>query len=297
MSGVRYISQLAKRWGRRGPVQLYKMFKLHRTPFGEILNNMFEALDIHGGKFAFPTIASVARMKPDLVGLINKEGHEVASHGYNHLRYPSLSSAEREADLALSLQIFRKLGFKIRGFRAPYDNYVDDMVHLLEKYRLVWDGGLGYRPEHREKNHFFKADINGTESKVTYIPLNHWSDDRMIDTLGMSADLVTKVLKAEVEKTSRNGGIIMFDLHPIRIGQPKFVGCLGELLEYTNTLGGWCPTPTEAVEYWNRNKQWKSDSTFCLLLTGDIDNWVFSDYLRRTLLRRHTIKKLDGGQR
>ncbi|MGY5852944.1 MAG: polysaccharide deacetylase family protein [Candidatus Thorarchaeota archaeon] len=296
MSGVRYLSQLAKRWGRKGPAQFYKMFKLHRTPFSEILRNMFEVLDTHQGRFAFPTIASIARMKPELVLEIEREGHEVASHGFNHLRYPTLAANQREVDLALSLQTFRKIGIKIQGFRAPYDNYVDDMVYLFEKYRLVWDGGLGYRPEHREKTQFFKADIEGKESTVTYIPLNQWSDDRMIDTLGMGADQVTKVLKSEVERTSKTGGVVMFDLHPIRIGQPEFVVCLGELLEYVNTLGGWTPTPSEAVEHWNKHKQWKGDSTFCLLLTGDIDNWVFSDYLRRTLLRRYAIKKIDGGQ-
>ncbi len=248
---------------------------------------MYNVLDEFNGKFTYPTIASVARMKPDLVKEIEQQGHEVASHGYNHVRYPTISAEAREQDLTLSLQIFKKIGVKITGFRAPYDNYTDDMIALLDKRGLIWDGGYGYRPEYREGNSFFNVDIDGVTSSVTLIPLSVWSDDRMIDTLGMTPGQVSSKLKKEVEIESKRGGVIMFDLHPIRIGQKSFVGCLRDVLEYSNNLGGWSTTPTDAITYWKKHNGWKSDSTFCLLLTGDIDNWGFSDYLRRTLLKRY----------
>ena len=287
MSRLGYVGQLSKRWGMRAPKQLYQMMRLHRTSFKTILHNMFEVLDEVDGKFAFPTIAAITRMRPELVQEIVKEGHEVASHGYNHIRYPTLSSKGREEDFALSLQVFRKLGIKIEGFRAPYDNYTPDMPAMLEKYNLVWDGGFGYQPEHRERTHFFQVDLDGTPSKLTFIPLNIWSDDLMIDRQGMGPEAVTKTLNGAVSDASTKGGVIMFDLHPIRMGQPEYVGCLREVINHAHSLGAWCPTPSEAVKYWKSHNKWKSDSSFCLLLTGDIDNWVFSDYLRRVLWKRH----------
>jgi peptidoglycan/xylan/chitin deacetylase (PgdA/CDA1 family) len=262
------------------------MMKLHRTPFKTILHNIFTALEEVDGRFAFPTIAAIANMKPDLVKMIADEGHEVASHGYNHVRYPTLTNDERERDLRLSLQVFKNMGIEINGFRAPYDNYTDDMPELIEQTSLVWDGGFGYRPEHREKTHFFHADINGQKSEVTYIPLNIQSDDRLIDKFGMGPQEVTKTLNVEVSKAAKSNGVIMFDLHPIRMGQPAYVGCLKDVTQHAIGLGAWCTTPAEAVKYWNTHGRWKGDSTFCLLLTGDIDNWVFSDYLRRVLWRR-----------
>ncbi|MFX1578822.1 MAG: polysaccharide deacetylase family protein [Promethearchaeota archaeon] len=286
MSGSSYVAQLGKKWGFGAPRQLYHMLKLHKTSFSTILDNMFSVLEEFNGHFAFPTIAAVAQMKPDLVRSIEKEGHEVASHGYNHIRYPTITAQAREQDLLLSLQIYRKLGLKITGFRAPYDNYTDDIPELLEKTPLIWDGGFGYRPEHREKTHFFHAEIDGRKSRVTYIPLNRWSDDYMIDRMGMGPHAISKVLKKEVSKASKTGGVIMFDLHPIRVGQKRFVKCLGDIIEHANGLGGWCTTPTEAVQYWKTHSRWRGDSNFCLLLTGDIDNWVFSDYLRRILWKR-----------
>jgi peptidoglycan/xylan/chitin deacetylase (PgdA/CDA1 family) len=247
---------------------------------------MFSVLEETNGRFTFPTIAAVAKMKPELVRSIESEGHEVASHGYNHVRYPTISAKAREQDLLLSLQTFRKLGITVTGFRAPYDNYTDDMPQLLEMTDLVWDGGFGYRPEHREKTHFFHTDVDGQKSRVAYIPLNIWSDDYMIDRKGMGPAAISKVLKREVSEAAVTGGVIMFDLHPIRMGQKKFVGCLKDVIEHSNSIGGWCTTPTEAVRYWNQHSKWKSDSKFCLLLTGDIDNWVFADYLRRVLWKR-----------
>jgi len=290
VSGSGYLTQLARRWGRRGPGQFYKMLKLHRTPFNQILENMYEILEEYEGKFTYPTIASIARTKPQLVREIEREGHEVASHGYNHVRYPTITYQERERDLSLSLQIFRKIGVKINGFRAPYDNYTDDMVGLLDKTSLIWDGGYGYRPEYRESNTFFTKEVEGVPSSITFIPLNQWSDDKMIDTMGMNPEQVSKRLRIEVEKESLRGGVIMFDLHPIRIGQKKFVGCLRDVLEHTKNLNGWSTTPTEAITYWKKHRKWKNDYRFCLLLTGDIDNWGFSDYLRRTLLKRYMNK-------
>jgi peptidoglycan/xylan/chitin deacetylase (PgdA/CDA1 family) len=261
------------------------MMKLHRTPFKTILRNMFEVLDETSGRFAFPTIAGIAKMRPELVREIVNEGHEVASHGLNHIRYTTLSAQARRNDLLSSLQVFKEIGVEITGFRAPYDRYTDDMPALLEQTDLIWDGGFGFRAEHREKTHFFHEDIDGQESRVTYIPLNIWSDDYMIDRKGMGPDIVSKVLKKEVTKAATTGGVIMFDLHPIRMGQEKYVGCLKDLMEHSNSLDGWCATPTEAVKYWKTHGKWKSDGKFCLLLTGDIDNWVFSDYLRRLLWR------------
>ncbi len=269
----------------RAPTQLIKMLRLHRTPFETLLHNIFDALDPFDASFAFPTVAAVASMRPHLVKEIVQEGHEIASHGYNHVRYPHLSANDRERDLVRSLKTFDKMGIEIQGFRAPYDNYTDDMPGLLERHGIIWDGGLGYRPEHRKKDHFFRVALDGKMSDVTYIPLNIWSDDRMIDTLGMQPTEVTEQLKHEIHTAKRNGGVLMFDLHPIRIGQPEYAQCLRDVAEFAHGLGAWIPSPHEAVTYWNQHNRWRGDAEFCLLLTGDIDNWVFADYLRRQIWR------------
>ncbi len=285
LTGTEYVRQLLHRWGLRAPIQFLRMYRLHRISFEEILSNTFDVLDKHGARFAFPVVAAVAAMRPDLTRWIEREGHEVASHGYIHIRYPRVSAQERERDLQMSLRTLRQLGVTVRGFRAPYDNYTDDMPQMLERAGLLWDGGLGYRPEHRRRRHFFHVTVGGGPSSVTYIPLSVWSDDRMIDTLKMTPEQVTQRLILEIDSAAAQGGVLMFDLHPIRMGQKRYVGCLEGAVEHAIGRGAWAPTPSEAVLRWRSHGRWPSDASFCLLLTGDIDNWVFSDYLRRQLWR------------
>ncbi len=282
---IQYIRQLQKRWGSKSLLQFVRMLVLHRTPFEDLLQNIFDALDTYKARFAFPIVASIARMRPDLVHMIMQEGHEVASHGFNHLRYPQLSPSQRKRDLKQSIHTFARMGVSVKGFRAPYDNYSDDMPAMIDEFNFVWDGGFGYRPEHRTRTDFFRIQTDKGKSRTTFIPLNYWSDDRMIDKMRMSSEMISKILKAEIQKVALKGGVVMFDLHPIRIGQSEYVGCLRDIVEYTHTLGGWVPTPSKAVSHWNKNGSWKSGTKFCLLLTGDIDNWVFSDYLRRQILK------------
>ena len=87
--------------------------------------------------------------------------------------------------------------------------------------------------------------------------------------------------RAAIKEASEKGGVIMFDLHPIRIGQSKYVDALKDVVEYGKELNGWFPTVTEAVNYWSEHGSWKHDASFCCLLTGDIDNFSFFDYLQR----------------
>jgi len=276
-----YASQLYKRWGLGVFKKFFHMYNLHRTPLETLLINLLTVLDEHDGRFTFPTVASVAAMHQDEIRSIVREGHEIASHGYNHLRYPKISKRKREHDLASSLSTYKKMRVPITGFRAPYNSYTEDLPQLLDKYKLSWDGGYGRSPEYRERKHFFTILNGNKESRVLFIPLNFWTDDRMIDKMKMKKNSVTERLKTEITKRAETGGVIMFDLHPIRIGQPAFVDCIGEALDFANSLGAWSTTPTEAIKYWRTHKKWKGDASFCLLLTGDIDCWTFSDYLRR----------------
>ena len=71
-------------------------------------------------------------------------------------------------------------------------------------------------------------------------------------------------------------------LPPQNIGQKSYIKSLETLVEYGTSLGGWFPTVTEAINYYKQHQKWKHDAPFCVLLTGDIDNFVFlRDYLSR----------------
>lgn len=279
---VSWLKYLKRRRAEKIFSQALRMFRLHAIPFDVLLRNMFNALESGQAKFTFPMVASVASKNPELTREIVERGHEVAVHGFKHLNYLYLTERQQEDDIQKALDAFKAMGVQVYGFRAPYNMYAEDTPKLVEKHGFLWDIGIGYNPEHRERTSPFKVKIDNHESSFVCIPLNKWSDDLMIDIKGFNTSQIAETLKRVIKGASENCGVVMFDLHPIRIGQPKYVDALKQVVEYGTELNGWFPSVTEAVNYWNNHHgKWKHDASFCCLLTGDIDNFSFFDYLQR----------------
>lgn len=257
------------------------MLRLHRTPFDTLLKNIFEATEPYQAKFTFPVTASAALRKPELTREILRAGHEVAVHGFRHISYGYLSKQEQENDIRKAIAAFKRMGVPVYGFRAPYNIYTEYTPLFLDRYGFLWDGGIGLHPKHRERTRFFRVPVDGHRSSFTCVPLNKWSDDKMIEGCGFQGPQIGKVLKRVIKLVSERRGVVMFDLHPIRIGQSRYIDGLKQALAYGTELNGWFPTVTEAVSYWRKHKDWKHNANFCCLLTGDIDNFTFLDYLLR----------------
>jgi len=257
------------------------MYRLHAVPFSTLLQNIFNVMERHQAKFTFPTTAFVALKNAELAREILRSGHEVAVHGFNHVNYSYVTEQQQDDDMKNALEAYKKLDIPVCGFRAPYDVYTEASPRLLEKHGFLWDIGIGYKPKYREGNSLFRVQIGDRQSSFVCIPLNVLSDDNMIDLQGLSVPQMEKSLKHAIKGASEKGGVIMFDLHPIRIGQPNYVRVLNTVVKYGTELNGWFPTVTEAVNYWSKHGKWKHDAPFCCLLTGDIDNFSFFDYLQR----------------
>ena len=257
------------------------MYQLHTIPFNTLLQNIFIVMERHQAKFTFPITASVALKNAEWSREILRSRHEVAVHGFNHVNYSYVTEQQQDDDMKNALEAYKKLDVPVCGFRAPYDVYTEASPRLLEKYGFLWDIGIGFNQKYREVNSPFRVQVDGHESSFVCIPLSRLSDDRMIDMQGLSIQEMEKSLKHAIKGVSEKGGVIMFDLHPIRIGQPKYIRILNTVVNYGKELDGWFPTVTEAVNQWSKHGTWKDDAPFCCLLTGDIDNFSFFDYLRR----------------
>jgi len=72
-----------------------------------------------GVKATFFTLGWIAERHPDLVRRIAEDGHEVASHGYSHVRVDSQGPDEFREDIRKSRRILEDLsGTPVRGYRA-----------------------------------------------------------------------------------------------------------------------------------------------------------------------------------
>jgi len=80
------------------------------------LLDLFAEKQIHA---TFFTLAWVAERFPDLVKRIVSEGHELASHGYDHVRVIHQTPEQFRADVIKTKQILEDIsGVEIKGYRA-----------------------------------------------------------------------------------------------------------------------------------------------------------------------------------
>lgn len=277
-----WTRHLRARRGNKIFLQTIKMFYFHLTPFSILLQRICDVLDEYDAKFTFPLVASIAKSNPDLVEWLKSTPHELAIHGYKHVRYPFLSAEQQFLEFKKAVKVFKELQIPFKGFRVPYNSYSETTMELVEKFGFEWDAGIGFRHDYRNGHKFFKVLLkDGKLSSYTCIPLCEWSDDRMIDDFKLSSEKVAKVLIYHLEKARKVNGLIMYDLHPIRIGQNRYIQSLKQLLSHAIKIDAWVPTISEAVGYWSKHHQWKDSASVCCLLTGDIDNFTFFDYMRR----------------
>jgi len=83
-------------------------------------NRILDIFSEYNIKATFFTLGWVAEKFPSLVQRIVREGHELASHGFSHLRVTQQSEKEFREDIVRAKKILEDLsGVAIRGYRAP----------------------------------------------------------------------------------------------------------------------------------------------------------------------------------
>ena len=83
-------------------------------------NRLLDLLDQYDQKATFFTLGNVAAKHPELIRRIADDGHEIASHGYNHHSIFNLSPKQVKEDVGSSVKILEDIsGKKVIGFRAP----------------------------------------------------------------------------------------------------------------------------------------------------------------------------------
>lgn len=82
-------------------------------------NKILDLLDERSIKATFFTLGWVAERYPDLIKRIVSEGHELACHGYEHIRVTEQTPEQFRDDVAKAKKILEELsGKEIKGYRA-----------------------------------------------------------------------------------------------------------------------------------------------------------------------------------
>ena len=106
----------------------------------EGLEALRKILDKYNIKVTFFVTCDCIEKYPKIFQRLQKEDHEIALHGYRHVRFDKLSYKEKEEQIKKAIEVFvRYLKNKPKGFRAPQHSIDDETLNLLAKYGFKYD--------------------------------------------------------------------------------------------------------------------------------------------------------------
>ena len=95
-----------------------------------------------GTRATFFILGWIAGRHPDMVQRIQRAGHEIATHGYNHQLIYRQTPGEFAADLRRSVEIIEGVtGERVLGYRAPSFSITRDSLWALD---IIREQGLKY---------------------------------------------------------------------------------------------------------------------------------------------------------
>jgi polysaccharide deacetylase family protein (PEP-CTERM system associated) len=114
-------------------------------------------------KATFFVLGWLADRLPHLVREIQSRGHEVASHGYNHILCNEQSPAALKKELTDSKKKLEDIiGSAVFGYRAPNFSVNDDILKLIEDCGYLYDSSYNSFALH---GRYGKVSLNGSSKK------------------------------------------------------------------------------------------------------------------------------------
>jgi polysaccharide deacetylase family protein (PEP-CTERM system associated) len=106
------------------------------------MDRILALFDAHGVRATFFTLGWIAERYPNVVKRIVAGGHELASHGYGHLRASDQSRAEFDNDVRSSKALLEDIGGQaVLGYRAPSFSIGRDNLWALD---VLLEAGYRY---------------------------------------------------------------------------------------------------------------------------------------------------------
>ncbi|WP_051461034.1 polysaccharide deacetylase family protein [Ruminiclostridium josui] len=116
------------------------------------ISQILDTLKSENVKATFFMVGQWAEKFPDAVKLIANDGHDIANHGYSHLRMSTISKEKCKSEIELCNKKLEEIsGEKINLFRPPYGDYnntVIDTCNEMGCYPIQWNvDSLDWRKE------------------------------------------------------------------------------------------------------------------------------------------------------
>lgn len=134
----------------------------------------------------FVTVGKLAGLQTEILRRAEREGHEIAGHGYDHEQIDHLSEDEQLRVIDRTVDAIRSAGLKLTGFGAPRNSITNAARDRLIERGFFYDGSLAYDPLTTYEDARLAAHTLKPEAGIVVVPFivpNDW-DARRIQKLG-----------------------------------------------------------------------------------------------------------------
>jgi len=196
----------------------------------KILNLLKET----NNKATFFILGYIAEKYPELVRRIEKDGHEIASHGYAHKRIDEQTPEEFEKDIIKSIEVLNFVTHKkINGYRAPQFTVTNNTLwalNILKKNGFEYDSSifpvktpLYGIPDSPLYVHNRKID---EKNSLLEVPLSVYNIPVMNKKLPIAGGIYLRMLpylfiKHAIKKINKSGNPAVLFIHPSDIDSEK----------------------------------------------------------------------------
>ena len=104
---------------------------------------LLDLLNENNIKATFFILASTVESNPEILQRMQKDGHLIGFHSFNHKNQILLSPFSLKRDFEKSIKIFRDKGFDIKFYRPPWGHVRPLGIYLAKTYKLktiLWNG-------------------------------------------------------------------------------------------------------------------------------------------------------------
>jgi polysaccharide deacetylase family protein (PEP-CTERM system associated) len=205
----------------------------------DLLDSITLPYNLAKPKGTFFILGWIAQRLSGLVREIQIRGHEVASHGYNHLMCTHLDPKDLKEDLIKSKGTIEGItGVEVRGYRAPNFSISDTALKLIQDSGYKYDSSYNNYSKHKR---YGTITLNRYDKTRPIIKITKDFNELPISNLtignqnlpwgggGYFRFLPLTIFKSGVKRILQKNEIYTFYLHPWEIDpdQPRLKAAKG----------------------------------------------------------------------
>jgi polysaccharide deacetylase family protein (PEP-CTERM system associated) len=198
-----------------------------------VVNNTRRSLELltkHKTQATFFVLGWIAERVPDLIREVERQGHEIATHGYSHTVLTDMTPETFEADLERALDVTRAcVKQKIIGFRAPSFTITNKTlwaIDILARHEIQYDSSvfpIGFHPDYGIADATLAIHPMGALTEVPMSVAEVFGRKIPCSGGGYFRVLPYAVTRFLLRQCNRQGRPVIFYVHPWETdpGQPR----------------------------------------------------------------------------